>query len=271
MAKGKTKVVYLGQQGNVQSADAPDYAFIYEASLTKHPNFNVGDVVYLPNGKGFVYCKSGGACYTGQGVSIMNAIPATGIDYSVLAETAPKGALSVKMTNQGTVAQTEDGLRGGTIILKPATDSPTNSALQMRGIIGNTAGGVSDEITIYLDAPLTAEISTSGYAFCMPSPYLNVAQSSNGDTAKIGPAAVYVSAANYYLWVQFQGRCWLAPQSGCGTTAYGREVVWRHDGSIQLRNYASAIGGEYGQVAGYIVDNNAAANGSTEIMLTGRV
>jgi hypothetical protein len=275
MAKGKAKVVYLGREGLVTHQTAPDWSFIYVASAVKDPNWNIGDVVELSNGKGFVYCKSGGVCYTGQGNMVNNAIPATGIDYANnVAVAAAIGATSVSITNGATVAQTEDGLRGGTILLKTASGSD-NTALQCRGIIGNTAAAINVATTIYLDAPLTGALSTASYAYCMPSPYSDVRLAvGNGVQAIIGPAATYVSASGKYFWCQFKGRVMgVACQSGVGTANWQREVVWRHDGSLQPRGttVTPAIDGGNGQVAGYVVDNNAALNGGTEIMLTGNV
>lgn len=268
MSKRKNVHEILGLQGNVLSTNMPDWSFIYAVSAIKHPNYIVGDSVELPNGKCFVYCKSSGACYTGQGNAFNNAIPATGIDYSVLPTSYALGSKEIQMTNQGTVAQTEDGLQGGIIIINHS-GTTDNSDLQIRGIIGNTSGGVSDVITIYLDEPLTAAVTAgTAYAFCMPSPYSAVQLATSGCQGIIGPAATYVSATGLYFWCQYKGRCWLAPQSGVGSTTYAREVVWRHDGSIQLRG-TTAVNGLNGQVAGFIVDNNGAANGATEIMLTG--
>jgi len=270
MSKMINRRVRLGEAGLVQGTTQGPWNFIYGVSAVKDPKWNIGDSVELPNGKSFVYCKSSGVCYTGQGNSLFNAVPATGIDYSAVYAAAAIGAMSIKMTNQGVVAQTEDGLAGGTIILNHSGTSD-NSDLQMRGIVGNTAGGVSDVITIYLDAPLTAALTTSSYAFCMPSPYSSVKAGDLPACSKVGIAATYVSAANMYHWEQYEGRCWIAPQAGCGSTVHGREVVWRSDGSIQLRalTTGATVNGEEQQVAGYIMDNNTAANGSTEIMLTG--
>jgi len=270
MAKGKSRVNYMGKEGIVQSDTGPDWGFIYRASTVRDPGWNVGDRVVTPDGRVFYYAKSGDACSTGRGNIFYNAIPATGIDYSLLAAASAISTSQVTMTNQGTVAQTEDGLRNGTIVLKPASGS-TDHELQQRRIIGNTAGGVSDEITIYLDAPLTEALTTASYAFAMPSPWLDVRYSEASvayNCSHCGVSAVEVTAADVYHWEQTWGPIWLAPQGECGTTDHGREVVWRYDGSIQLRDYSSAIGGAYGQVAGYILDNNAAANGSTCIMLT---
>jgi len=219
------------------------------------------------DGRVFKYAKSGDECYAGRGNIFYNAIPATGIDYSLLAADAPVGSLSVKMTNQGVVAQTEDGLCGGQIVLKPAAGS-SDAILQFRGVIGNTAGGVSDVITIYLDAPLD-RVLTSGvsYGFVMPSPWSDVRYTDAlTKCSHCGVAAAYVSAANYFHWEQTWGKCWIAPQAECGTLAYGREVVWRYDGSIQHRG-SSGIDGLEGQLAGFIMDNNEADNGSTVIFL----
>jgi len=278
MAHGKAKRTLLGIQGVIGHRTAPDWGFIYNVSTEKNPNYNIGDVVELPNGKGFVYCKSGGACYTGQGNAIYNAIPATGIDYALLAAAAAIGDTSVKMT--AVLTHTVDDLRGGTILLKIATGS-SNAELQCRGIIGNTAAAPAGTVTIYLDAPLTSALTGASYGYCMPSPYSDIRLPSEGtDTgwlAFVGPAAAYVSATGKYFWCQFKGRVMgLAPSGIGGVTKLGntqdiREIVWRQDGSVQAREPDSGIDGENGQVAGYIVDNNGLGNGATEYMLTGHV
>jgi len=269
MAKGKARVNYMGREGIVQSDTGPDWGFLYRASTVRDPGWNVGDRVVTPDGRVFYYSLSGGACSTGMGNVFYNAIPATGIDYSLLAAASAIGTKQVTMTNQGVVAQTEDGLRNGTIVLKPATGS-TNHELQQRRIIGNTAGGVSDEITIYLDAPLTEALTTASYAFAMPSPFSDIryhAGTAATYCSHCGLSAVEVTAASVYHWEQTWGPIWIAPQGECGQTQYGRGVVFRYDGTIQYVDYSSAIGGATGQYAGFILDNNAASNGSTCIML----
>lgn len=273
MSKIINRSVRLGEAGLVQGTTQGPWEFIYRVSTVKDSKWNVGDSVELPNGKKFVYCKSGDVCYTGQGNKLMNAIPATGIDYALLAKGGDIGAISIQMT--AVLEHTENDLAGGNIVLKPVSGS-SNAVLQQRIIVGNSAASIGGAVTIHLDAPLTAALTTASYGFCMPSPYSNVNYSSNNDTSVVGPAATYVSAANMYFWCQYAGRCWIAPNENNGlvpggSTVYGREVVWRHDGTVQLRLYSSAAGGAYGQVAGYIMDNNSAQNGSTEIMLTGNV
>jgi hypothetical protein len=266
MTRGIAKVSFPASEGLISHNETGNWSFIYETSLTKSDRWNIGDRVALPDGRVFRYAKSGGACWTGRGNIFNNAIPATGIDYSLLAAASAVGDYSVTMTNQGVVAQTKDGLRGGLIILKPLAGS-TDKELQFRGITGNTAGGVSDEITIYLDGPLTEALTTASYAFCMPSPYTDIRFSAAAnDQSYAGIPAVEVDAADTYFWLQTWGLCWLAPQGEVGTSTKQRDCVFKEDGSIQHKGTTDATWLN-GQRAGFIVDNNAAANGSTIFML----
>lgn len=262
---------------NIRLSSGGAYDFIYNVSKTKDPRWNIGDNIDLPDGRGFVYCKSGAACWTGRGNIIYNAIPATGIDYAKnVAEAAAVGDMSVLITNGNVIVQTEDGLAGGFILLKTATGSD-DSALQQRKIIGNSACNTQANTRIYLDAPLTGALTTDSFSFCMPSPFSDVRYSDSVGVqcSHIGPAATYVPGSGYYFWCQYKGRCWLAPQSDVGATAHGREVVWRYDGSIGTHMITTESGGvtyiEYQQHAGYIVDNNNASNGATEICLKGSI
>ena len=258
----------LGGAGLIQSISKGSWDFLYRVSTVKDPKWNVGDRVALPGGRVFYYCKSGDVCDTYKGNVFHNAIPATGIDWSALAADAAQGATSIVMTNQGTVAQVKDGLAGGHIdITENPGDDGTN---QQRGIVGNSAGGVSDEITIYLDAPLTAAVTTSWYAYCMPSPFSDVRRTDaleNGKRSFVGYAAAPVTAADMYHWQQTWGqRSCSQYGSSVGKTAYMREVVFRYDGNLIHRGATGATGLE-AQIAGFILDNNTADNGATVVML----
>ena len=257
---------YLGNAGLVQSIDQGSWDFLYRVSTVKDPKWNIGDRVVQPSGKVFYYCKSGDVCDTYKANVFHNAIPATGIDWSLLYEGAAQGDLSIKMTNQGVVAQTKDGLAGGHIDITEADDG-TN---QQRGVIGNTAGGVSDIITIFLDARLTAAVTTSWRAYCMPSPFSDVRRTDaleNGKRSFVGYAAAPVTAADMYHWEQTWGQLSCSQYgSAVGKTAYMREVVFRYDGNLIHRGATGATGLE-AQTAGFILDNNTADNGATVIML----
>lgn len=224
------------------------------------------------DGAVFKYCLSGAACRTGRGAKFLNAIPATGIDYSALARVQAIGDTKVLMTNQGVVAQTKDCLAGGTIFISDEDDdTPTDGKLQQRLIIGNTAATISGTCEITLDAPLNRAVLTTTYAWCMPNPYNNVGFGTDPYMSCAGLPATYVSASGYHFWLQTWGLCWIAFQTGSGNTGHARGLVFRHDGSLETHMNAGATGGtgtNYPQQhAGFIVDNNAAINGATVAML----
>ena len=224
------------------------------------------------DGKLFKYAYFGGIVSTGRGNVFYNAIPATGIDYSAVAADAAVGDTSILMTNQNVVAQTVDCMAGGHITINALPSDTTNANLQQRTIVGNDAAPVSGSpvCRIYLDSPLNSALTAGvSYAFAMPSPYSDIRYiSTSGTMSFAGPAAAYSIAAKFGF-VQVYGKCWLAPQSGIGTTAYYRTCYWRHDGTVdKFTNIGTNV---TDQRAGYIMDNNTAANGSTVIMLQGDV
>jgi hypothetical protein len=245
-----------------------ELAQYYAGTTQKHA---FGRRLITDDGKVFKYSLSSGRCYTGQGNvfgrAINDATGAGGIDYAVLAVAASAGDRFVKMTNTGSAAIAENALAGGQILMKP-TETYTNAHLMMRTITGNSsAAATSGVCTIYLSQPIETALTTSNYAFAMPSPYSDVAYdaTSSGKTFA-GLAATYISASAYYFWTQTWGACWVAPQSGTvGVTALYRSVYWREDGSLDLH---SGIGTNVtDQKAGVILDNNDSGNGSTVIRL----
>ena len=273
MARGPYYTKHLDEtlKPNVYGTQVPNLSFLYTVSATRNPEYNIGDRVVTPDGRVFRYCYSGGACWTGRGAAFYNAIPATGIDYAAnIASAAAIGDTEVEVTNGSTVVQTEDGLRGGWILFKTASGSD-DSALQQRYIVGNDAMGLAATGTIYLDAPLTGALTTSSYSFCMPCPYNNIINAqtignSAGAYSIAGLPATYVSGSGYYFWLQTWGLCWIAPQSDLGAADNKRQMVFRWDGSVGPHDDSDSHE-EYQQHAGFVVDNNLAANGATLMML----
>ena len=264
--RGKAKTLAFSHSPSLVDGNyhGESWNFIYQVSTVKHPNFNVGDRVQLPDGRVFRFAKSGAACWTGRGCYFNNAVPAVGIDYVLLTENAPVGQAYVKTT--ATVAHTADDLRGGHALLKPVAAS-TDAVLQMRLITGNTAADAAGEITVYLDGGLTAALTTLSYIVAMPSPYTDLRY--GGSTyymSYAGIPATYVDAADKYFWVQTWGVCWIAPQGECGTSQYQRDLVFKEDGSLQHKGTTDATWLN-GQRAGFILDNNAGANGLTKMLL----
>jgi hypothetical protein len=103
----------------------------------------------------------------------------------------------------------------------------------------------------------------------MPSPYSGVQGAQigtyNGVVGFVGYAAAPVSTSGLYHWEQTAGQISASLYgSEVGKTQYHRDVVFRYDGNLMHR---TAGAGDLYQRAGYIMDNNNAANGATVIML----
>jgi len=81
-----------------------------------------------------------------------------------------------------------------------------------------------------------------------------------------GVPAAYVDAASKFFWVQTWGPVWIAMQGTTGKTIYGREVVFRHDGTLDLHDDDDTHA-KYAQHAGYILDTTRTGVGATFIQL----
>lgn len=242
---------------------------VYAVETTQRHAFGRRTLTW--DGRVFKYSKSHDACDTYKANVFFNAWPATGITFAAIAQDADAGAISVVLDNGATVAQTLNGLAGGTIYFHGGD----NATVQIRTIIGNSVAAKSAECTIYLDAPLTADITAAvWYARCMPSPYSAITKTDiaaiEGSTGKgrvsfCGYAAAAVNAANLCHWEQTYGPIAASVYgSEVGKTQYHRDVVFRYDGNLMHR---TAGAGDEHQRAGFIMDNNAADNGGKFFML----
>lgn len=246
---------------------------LYEVSDVQ--NYVMGTLIKTPLGRKFRYCLSDGRCDTYIGNIFHGEIGTgadhVGIDFSAIAATAEKGATSIVMTNQGGHSIAKDALSGGIIVMNPS-DGTNNSLIQEREIIGNTAGGPTDEITITFAGGLIRKlVGETAYAYCMPSPYSKVRAAQIGDcpgkASFVGYAAAEVAVSGIYHWEQTAGLISVSLYgSAVGQTQYFRDVVFRYDGNLIHRGLSGATGLE-AQRAGYIVDKNVADNGATLIML----
>jgi hypothetical protein len=217
--KGITKVVEF-QQGDVMLAEG-NWDLLYDVSATKHPDFNIGDRVKLPDGREFVYSYSAAACLSGQGCEFTKA----GLYGAVASVAGVVGDRQIAVAAGTHDAITKDELRGGYVVIHTAGNTQ-----QFRGIIGNDAAVANAAIKVYLDAPLTAVVAVTILIEVFHNPYAALQTGANVGYAKAGIPAVYVSAASKYFWCQIKGFCFAAPQSGITGKNVG--ACWRHDGSI---------------------------------------
>jgi len=205
----------------------------------------------------FVYCKSTGACISGQGAEFTSA---GYISYTTITTAASVGDTKIHVPAATHAALTEDYLAGGYIFIY--TQPGTNNNGMFRGILGNDSAAENAGFYIYVDAPIDTAITTSMACEVYESPYGALQTGTMNYNPKAGVPAVAVSATGYYFWCQRRGPCWAAPQGGkLGTTEGGYcGGLWSDYGNVS--DFATSLGvtvanGRGSQYAGYVMSGDA--------------
>ena len=259
MTKGIAKVNHHARAGIISYPEAGDYDFIYGTSLVKDAKWNIGDRFVMGDGRVWRYSKSGSALNGGFGAAIWRPTTFDGGTYGATAV----GDRSVKITlDAGAITNFgsdigEDGLRGGYFI-QPDTGTPN-----FRGIIGNTAGGDGDVITLYLDGPITRAMVTTSWCEVIASPYGDLRGTGGAGAGAAGSdyisfagvPSTTIAAALTYFWVQTAGPVWCTPHLPVADEAYRRDVFFRQDGAIVSASDAAIEEGY--QRAGFVMDRTS--------------
>jgi hypothetical protein len=227
MAKGKARVNYLGRAGLVASADAPDWSFIYEASAVKHPHYNLGDRVVLPDGRVFRYAKAGGDINCDYGCKFYEDEVET---YRTVYTSGAVGDKSVTVDGSSHAALTKDELRGGYVIIY---HTGGGGYTQFRGIVGNDAAAANADFTIYLDAALDVAITAASTGIeVFYNPWADVRSGNSvGNAYSVAGRPARNASSGQYFWVQTWGPIWIAPSESF-STGYNRGAYFDSDGSI---------------------------------------
>lgn len=206
---------------------------IYETSTVK--NHTLGTKGVLSDGRVFYYAKSSGAAITRGNLCRTAAEDSVGITTSVAAVAAAAGDTSVGMTlGAGSVSagQFEDG----TFIVIDGTNSG-----QARRIEWHASATNATNLTLYLDAPLEAALTTSEEVSAVRNPFADVVVTP-GDSANVQAAGVPVvnigagTSTPQYFWIQ----------------TYGRAPVVRNNSTLSVNSLvvvASGTTDDAGQVA----------------------
>jgi len=212
MAKGKTKSNYLGREGIVMYQTQPSWDFIYETSLIKHPKYNLGDRIVLPDGRVFRYAKTGAANYDMNNDYAVRFGAVIGQQYTEVKTSTVIGAKEVTITADAHLGFAEDELRGGYVIVY--RDGGGGNT-QFRGIIGNPVVAAATDFTIYLDGGLDkATVGGTTGIEVWNNPYKGLVKASGvAINGFAGKPAVQITTALTYFWVQTWGPCWLAHDS----------------------------------------------------------
>lgn len=221
---------------------------------------------YRMDDRVFHYAKAGATLNCDLGCSPYNQQI---VAYANIAADAIIGdtkiVIDVKITdgNAGNGEIAKDALFGGYIVIFPHNENSIS-----RRIISNTAvesGG--GEMTVELDAGIPVALSEDNdHGECMASPYSDVRTDASDKKSIIGIPMV-AATAEKHLWLQTWGPCWIAPQGAVSTGGNDRQVVFRHDGSVDQHDYTDAAT-RLAQHAGFVLCNaRGGGQGAAFIML----
>ena len=265
MARGVGYTKHLDDtlKRNIYGNQVPDMTFLYETSLTKSTEYDLGNVVVLPDGREFRYAKSGSACTNAYGVHFTD----TGHQgYTAITTSVVVGDRSLIVPAGTHAAVTEDELRGGYVIVFQG-DADTYTTV--RGITGNDASLADVAYTIYLDADLKyAYVAGTAAVEVYANPWSHIEQGGVFQ-AFVGLPACYVSATATYFWVQTKGICWPVPGPALGVksgTAEGQfGGYWAANGTVQRCGVALAgvtvPSSNSDQYAGFVIAGDQENNG----------
>jgi len=218
MAKGKARTKLLDHSAGLVegSAASGSWDFLYQANTVKHPDYNVGDRVALPDGRVFRYAKCGltltdmkGACYGYQRLIT---------EKDTIAVAADIGDSVIELT----FADTDYGVGGAGVIAKDELRGGfisfyRDTVRQQRGIIGNTAraNGDTGNTTVYLDAALTTAVNGDDYVEVLPNPYGDLRGGAGGEQFGIWCSVMGMpnvkATTGQYFWVQTWGPFRVSP------------------------------------------------------------
>jgi hypothetical protein len=281
MAQGIGRTTHIGVVGMVTRSgyDAGPYDFLYVASTTKHPVYNVGDAVVTPDGRKFRYGYAGGTCATewaccNEKLSNANAVaPAqataaqvndgTGLAAGVVGSRCVSVTIASPFGYLGTGALSADELKGGYIVI----GNGTSQHPQMRMITGNPALAAAGICRIYLDAPLTTAVTVGTTNIeLIQNPYYGLIGDGGGgnQVTWMGIPAVGATVGQYF-WVQTKGPCWVTSDGHTCDSDGDRTVVFVGNGSVVSSNDITVENGF--QIAGKAIDASSNASNAPFINL----
>jgi len=178
------------------------------------------------------------------------------IGYVSVAEDTVVGATQLVLDTGASTGPGSDGLFllnelvNGTCVI---FDKSSNSFC--RRIIGSSAvssGG--GEMTITVDQAIpVALIGDTDKVECVANRFIDVRIGASTTKSIVG-IPEYSATVGQYVWVQTWGPRWVAPQAAVGTGNNDRQVVFRHDGSVDQHDYNDATT-KFGQHAGWNMAN----------------
>ena len=251
--------VHFGTLETGETVQALDTA---PSTTQKH---ELGARLVTPDGRVFRYARAGGTLNTDLGV--MNASQQE-VGYTTVAASAILGATTVVLDVGAGDGIADDGviavnfLKNGYLLVFPHS---ANSFV--RRILTNTVTAGAGEMTLTLDDGIPASITVDvDHCECMASPYYDVQALTSTTTSVLGIPA-WAMTVGQFGWIQTRGVCWIAPQGDVSTGNNDRQVIFRHDGSVDQHDY-NDVNTRLGQHAGFIIkQGNGGGQGAPFIFL----
>ena len=248
---------FRGTNGQSPLLDGGAEQLLYEEDLTQ--NYDIGAIEKLPDGREFRYSKS-----TGAGVLMPKrgcSFTDTGyIAYTSFVVAAAQGDTEITIpADAAHAALDKDQLRGGYVVIFDG--SAVNDVTHE--IVGNDAADALVAFKVRLATPLAVTISTSDACEVYSNPWSALAYGST--ILPFAGCPMYsVTAAATHFWCQTKGMKFVDPQTGVGADNGGLLNYWRHDGTLQKGETATAdVTPDYdtNQPAAIVVAGSAAGNG----------
>lgn len=227
----------------------------------------IGARMVTRDGRVFRYAKAGATLNTDLGCMPNEEQE---IAYNTIAAAAVLGATTIVLdvaagdgiADDGVIAV--DSLVNGYVVV-----FPHNEDAFTRLITGNTVvagGGGECTLTLLNGIPVALDAGNVDHGEAMASPYSDVRSLTSTTTSVLG-IPTWVATVGQYLWIQTWGPCWIAPQGAVSTGTNDRQVVFRHDGSIDQHDSTDA-NVAMGQHAGFVMkQGNGGGQGAAFVML----
>jgi hypothetical protein len=192
---------------------------LYATSTTIPGGFSVGDYVVGSNGKGFRLALVGGSALV-MGNLLQAAAQDTSYENMAVGTAGAAGDTTLQVTN-GTATITNEQFLGGSLSIYTAGTIAIGDEYTILGVTGTlTTGGA---LTVYLDRPLRAAVTTSAKVNMKRNPWSGVIQAPASTQTSIPVGVALTAAASAtYTWVQTHGPA--AVLSDGSTFAVGSEV-----------------------------------------------
>lgn len=225
----------------------------------------IGSRLVTDDGDVFRYVMAGGTLNSDLGCSPQYTQE---VGYNTIAASAIVGATTIVVDMGASDGIAEGGviavdyLKNGRVLVFPHSDNSF-----VRRILTNTVTAGAAEMTLTLDRGIPHAITVDeDHMECMASPYKNVITSTSNQKSVVGMPTSAMTIGQFG-WIQTWGICWVAPQGAVSTGNNDREVVFRHDGSIDQHDYSDAVI-TMAQHAGFILkDIRGGGQGAPFIML----